>query len=580
MLYFSLNFIFFKLPFLLGFYGEQFMAKKTVGQLLKELGYVTEEQIQVALEVKKIRDRLLGEILIELSFVSPREIALVVAKQSGKPFIDINEHPPSPEALKLFERNTAKQLEILPLENKPEKLVVAVADPFNINTVDILQRKAGKKVEIYVSDKETILKNIEINYFLLERPIDDEINKLVNKAMKTGLTSDLPQLLEHILNSAIISRATDIHISPEDVATHIFFRIDGILRHYYAFPKEVQTALASRIKILSSLDIAEQRLPQDGSMNHTFFDEEFDIRVSTIPTGYGEGIVLRILSKNVSLFNLESLGFEPHTQTRMEKQLQRPHGIILVTGPTGSGKTTTLYAALRKINSLQRKILTAEDPIEYRFPFIKQTQVNEKAGYTFAKAMRAFLRQDPDVILLGEMRDEETGEMAMRAAITGHLVLSTLHTNDAVTALPRLMEMNIKDYMIASGVGGILAQRLIRKNCMFCKEDAFVKASELIEGGVPEYMLTKHGINPEDEIKYQKGKGCSMCKGTGYSGRGVICELLEIDEEIGDMIVSGATPLKIFNRAVEKGMIPILESGLLKVMKGMTTPEEIFRVAM
>ncbi len=233
-------------------------------------------------------------------------------------------------------------------------------------------------------------------------------------------------------------------------------------------------------------------------MSHTFFDEDFDIRVSTIPTSYGEGIVLRILSKNVSLFNLESLGFEEDTANRLMKQLKKPHGILLVTGPTGSGKTTTLYASLRKINSLQRKILTAEDPIEYRFPFIKQTQLNIKAGYTFGKAMRAFLRQDPpDVILLGEMRDEETAEMALRAAITGHLVLSTLHTNDAVTAIPRLMEMNIKDYMIASGVGGILAQRLIRKTCMFCKEEASEPVAGLIEqGGYPKPFLPNTATPP------------------------------------------------------------------------------------
>lgn len=555
------------------------MSKKTVGQLLKESGYVTEEQIQVALEVKKIRDMLLGEILIELSFVSPREIALVVAKQSGKPFLDISEHPPSREALQMFDRQVAKQLEMIPIENREDALVVALSDPFNINTIDILQRKAGKKVEVYVSDKESILKNIEINYFLLEKPIDAEIQKIVKKTMDTGSQGETPLLLEHIMNSAIISRATDIHISPEDIATHIFFRIDGILRHYYAFPQEMHNALSSRIKILSSLDIAEQRLPQDGSMSHTFFDENFDIRVSTIPTSYGEGIVLRILSKNVSLFNLESLGFEKNTEARLLKQLQKPHGILLVTGPTGSGKTTTLYAALRKINSLQRKILTAEDPIEYKFPFIKQTQLNVKAGYTFPRAMRAFLRQDPDVILIGEMRDEETAEMALRAAITGHLVLSTLHTNDAVTAIPRLMEMNIRDYMIASGVGGILAQRLIRKNCLFCKEERSVQVSELIERGIPEAMLAKYSLTPEDELKFQAGRGCEHCKNTGYSGRGVISELLDIDQEIGELIVTGATPLTIFNKAVEKGMIPIMESGFLKVLSGISTPEEILRVA-
>lgn len=556
------------------------MSKKTVGQLLKELGYVTEEQIQVALEVKKIRDRLLGEILIELSFVSPREIALVVAKQSGRPYIDINEHPPSKDSLRLFDKSVAKQLEIIPLENKPEKLVVAVADPFNINTLDILRRKAGKEVEIYVCDRDSILKNIEINYFLLEKPIEEEVSRIVQRYTATGSSAEIPQLLEHIINSAIITRATDIHISPESIATHVFFRVDGILRHFYVFQSELHNAISSRIKILSNLDIAEQRLPQDGSMTHTFFDENFDIRISTIPTIHGEGIVMRVLSKNVSLFNLDSLGFEKPTQVRLEKQLARPHGILLVTGPTGSGKTTTLYASLRKINSLQRKVLTAEDPIEYKFPFIKQTQVNEKAGYTFARAMRAFLRQDPDVILLGEMRDEETAEMAMRAAITGHLVLSTLHTNDAVTAIPRLLEMNIKDYMIASGVGGILAQRLVRKVCIFCRKEVSVKGSELLKIGIPEDMLARNGITPEYDVKYMRGDGCEMCKGTGYSGRGVISELLEITDEVGDLIVAGASPLKIYTKAVESGMIPILESGLLKMMKGVTTPEEILRVAL
>lgn len=556
------------------------MAKKTVGQLLKESGYVSEEQIQVALEVKKIKDDLLGEILIDLSFVSPKEIALAIAKQAEKPYLDISEHPPSGEALKLFDKQVAKQLEMIPIEYSGGKLTVALADPFNLNTLDILSRKAGKDVEIYVSDKESILKSIEINYFLLEKPIDEEIRRLADRSAKSGSSGDLPQFLELILNSAIISRATDIHISPEDVATHVFFRIDGILRHYYAFPAGLNPGLSSRIKILSGLDIAEQRLPQDGSMSHTFFDEDFDIRVSTIPTSYGEGIVLRILSKNLSLFNMESLGFDPDTQNRLMKQLQKPHGILLVTGPTGSGKTTTLYAGLRKINSLQRKILTAEDPIEYKFPFIKQTQLNIKAGYTFPKAMRAFLRQDPDVILLGEMRDEETAEMALRAAITGHLVLSTLHTNDAVTAIPRLMEMKIKEYMIASGVAGILAQRLIRKTCIFCREEASAKVSELIEKGIPAAMLARHGLRPDDKIQYQKGAGCVHCRGTGYSGRGVISELLDIDQEIGELIVTGATPLTVFNKAVEKGMTPILESGLIKVINGITTPEEVLRVAL
>ncbi|ADD67137.1 type II secretion system protein E [Denitrovibrio acetiphilus DSM 12809] len=556
------------------------MAEMTVGELLKESGCVTEEQIRIALEIKKINKKMLGEILVDLSFVSPREVAIVIARQADKPFIDISEHPPSADALRLIDRHTAKQLEAIPIENTEKRLTVALADPFNINTIDILRRKTNKQINVYVADRESILKNIETNYHMLECPIDKEIQKLIDSAVASGITSEPPLLVEHILNSAIIERATDIHISPETSATHIFFRIDGILHHYYAFPHMVHSALSSRIKILSNLDIAEQRLPQDGAMSHSFFDEDFDVRVSTIPTCCGEGIVLRVLSKNISLFNLESLGFEPDTRDKLEKQLKRPHGILLVTGPTGSGKTTTLYASLRKINSLQRKILTAEDPIEYKFPFIKQTQLNLKAGYTFPRAMRAFLRQDPDVILLGEMRDEETAEMAMRASITGHLVLSTLHTNDAVTAIPRLMEMKIKDYMIASGVGGILSQRLIRKTCCSCQEETSESVAELISKGIPEEVFTKHGYSPDGEIIYKQGKGCAFCRNTGYAGRGVISELLVIDQEIGELIVTGATPMTIFRKAVTNGMIPIIESGLIKVMHGITTPDEILRVAL
>ncbi|WP_022850768.1 GspE/PulE family protein [Limisalsivibrio acetivorans] len=556
------------------------MSKKPVGQLLKELGYVTEEQIQVALEVKKIRQKLLGEILIELSFVSPREISYAISQQSGKEFMDVNEVPPSKEALKLFDRNTAKQLDMLPINVSGDKFTVAMSDPFNINTIDIIKRRTGLNPEVYISDRESIQKNIEINYYLLESPIDKEIQKILDRGGSGNVGQDLPKLIELIFNNAIIDRATDVHISPEEYASHVFFRIDGIMRHYFAIPKPLHSALISRIKILSQLDIAEQRLPQDGSLVHTFFDEDFDVRVSTIPTPHGENAVMRILSKNLSLFNLESLGFEKDVQDGLKEQFNRPHGIFLVTGPTGSGKTTTLYAALRKLNSLQRRVLTAEDPIEYRFPFIKQTQVNDKAGYHFATAMRAFLRQDPDVILLGEMRDEKTAEMAMRAAITGHLVLSTLHTNDAVTAIPRLMDMEVKDYLISSGVAGILAQRLVRKVCPFCKEERSMKGAELLNYGVTTEMLTRQGIEHDSDVTYMAGNGCEQCRESGYSGRSVISELLIIDDEIGDMIVTGATPLAINNMAITKGMKTIREDGLIKVLKGVTTPEEIKRVAM
>ncbi len=550
--------------------------RKPIGQLLKELGYITEEQIQVALEVQKISGGLLGEILVELGFVSPREIAEAIAQQAQKPFIDLSQVIPSKEALQVLDKNIAKQLVVLPFNIDEEKLKVAMANPYDINAIDILKRRSGKEIEIYVSDKESIAKYIEIYYFLLENPIDKEIEQLIQNFEP----ANIPKIVNLILNQAIIDRATDIHISPEALASHVFYRIDGIMNHYYAFPKDIHPGIVSRIKVLAGLDIAEQRLPQDGSFTHEFFDEEYDLRVSTVPTAFGENVVIRVLSKNLSLFNLKSLGFEPDALVKLEDQFSKPQGIILVTGPTGSGKTTTLYAALRRINALKRNILTVEDPIEYKFPFIKQTQVNEKAGFTFARAIRAFLRQDPDVILVGEIRDEETAEMAIRASITGHLVLSTLHTNDSVSAIPRLIDMGIKDYMVASGISAITAQRLVRKVCNFCKTEYKIQAKEITKYGFDiETVKLFTGLEDlNEEITLYKGKGCIHCKNTGYLGRTVIGEILIISEEIADLIVKGATPLTIKAKAREEGMRTLKEDGLIKALKGITTLEEVKRV--
>ncbi|WP_457622127.1 GspE/PulE family protein [Persephonella sp.] len=556
------------------------MSRKPIGQLLKEFGYVTEEQIQVALEVQKIKGGLLGEILQELSFVSPREVAEAIARQSGRLYIDLSQYPPTKESLRILDKNIAKQLEVLPFDLDENELHLAMTNPYDINAIDVVSRRTNLKVKVYVADKETLLKSIEIYYFLLEQPIDLTVKEYIEKAKAGTLGTELPKFIDTVLNHAIIDRATDIHISPESAASHIFFRIDGIMRHYYAFPKSTHNAVVSRIKVLANLDIAEQRLPQDGAFTHTFFNESFDMRVSTIPTAYGENVVIRVLSKNLSLFNLKSLGFEDDMLSQLEEEFLKPQGIVLVTGPTGSGKTTTLYAALRRINALERNILTAEDPVEYRFPFIKQTQVNEKAGYTFARAIRHFLRQDPDVILVGEIRDEETAEMAMRASITGHLVLSTLHTNDAVSAIPRLIDMKIKDYMVASGVSAITAQRLVRKTCPFCMEEEIFDVDNLKKFGFSEDTIGRYGSEfiESGKVKIYRGKGCEHCKGTGYLGRTVIAELLKIDEDIADLIVKGSTPLGIVQRAREKGMRTLKEDGLIKVFKGVTTPEEIKRV--
>ena len=550
------------------------MARKRLGEVLQELGYLSKEQLEVALEVQRLTGDSLGQVLVDLSFVSPQELAQAIAYQAGKEFIDLGMFKPSLDALKLIDRATARQLEAVPVELSERTVRVAVSDPFNVNVIDIFKRKANREVEILVSDRESILRTIEIYYEQLSRPIEDQISELIERSMKEE--PNVPQLIDLFLNHSIIERTTDIHISPEHVASHVFYRIDGVLRHYYTFPKDIHPAVVSRIKILSGMDISEQRLPQDGGFTYSFLGESFDVRVSTAPTAYGENVVMRLLPKNLSLFNLKNLGFEEDTLKRFEEVITKPYGMVLVTGPTGSGKTTTLYAALRRINSLRKNILTVEDPIEYRFPFIKQTQVNEKAGYTFARAIRHFLRQDPDVILVGEVRDEETAEMAVRAAITGHLVLSTVHTNDAVSTIPRLIDLKVKEYMVASGVLAISAQRLIRRNCPYCSQKYRAKPEYLKSFGFSDETLSKYLKN--GEVIITKGKGCEHCRGTGYLGRLAVIELLIMDEEIGDMVVRGYPPLAITQKAKEKGMRTLKEDGLLKILRGLTTPEEIRRV--
>ncbi len=550
------------------------MARKKLGELLEELGYLTPEQLEVALEVQKLNGKSLGNILTDLSFVSPQELAQAIAHQAKREFIDLTVYAPSAEALKLIDKNTAKQLEILPLSVEGNRLRLAVSDPFNVNIIDLVKRRTGLEVEIYVSDRESILRSIEIYYEQLEKPLEEQIEETVRRAERGE--ADIPKLVDLILNEGIIERATDVHISPENLASHVFYRIDGVLHHYFSLPKEVHPSIVSRVKIVSGMDISEQRLPQDGGFSYTFLGESYDVRSSTLPTAYGENVVMRLLPKNLSLFNLKNLGFEEDILQEFEDVISKPYGMILVTGPTGSGKTTTLYASLRRINSLRKNILTVEDPIEYRFPFIKQTQVNERAGYTFARAVRHFLRQDPDVILIGEIRDEETAEMAVRAAITGHLVLSTLHTNDAVSTIPRLIDLKVKEYMVASGVLAISAQRLIRKVCMFCREEYRATREELKRFGFSEESLDRYLEG--EEITLYRGRGCEHCRGTGYLGRLAVVELLKIDEEIGDMIVRGYPPLAILQRAKEKGMRTLKEDGLLKVLRGITTPEEVKRV--
>ncbi len=545
---------------------------KPIGKLLEEAGFINQEQIEVALNVQKASPMFFGEVLQDLDFVTPSEIAEAVAQQNNLDFVNLATRVPSQEALKLVPHEIAISRAILPLELDEETLTVAAEDVNDIMTLDYLRKISGKKIKFLVSDKTSIARYSEIFYYQLENPIEAEIAQTVKDTLDHK-EIDIPHLVDLLLNNAIKDRVTDIHITPEGSASHIFYRIDGVLQHYYSLPVNLHQQIVARIKITSNLDISEQRKPQDGAFSYEFLNEEFDLRVSTLPTNHGENIVMRLLGKGSSLFSLESLGLTKENSQKVEKYFTKPYGIILIVGPTGSGKTTTLYSALRKVNSLKKNVMTIEDPIEYKFTFIKQTQLNVKAGYTFDSAIRAFMRQDPDVILVGEIRDPETAELAVRASITGHLVLSTLHTNNAIGTIPRLDDLDIPPYLVASGLLSIIAQRLVRKLCPHCKLKVEKTNEELLEIGIPQEIID---LNPEYEL--YEALGCDQCRNTGYNGREAIVEIFELDTELEGLITQRASTLEILDLAKKKGMKTMKEDGYIKALNGQTTIEEINRV--
>ncbi|ADN08073.1 GspE/PulE family protein [Sulfurimonas autotrophica] len=545
---------------------------KPIGKLLEDAGFINEKQIQVALNVQKSNPMFFGEILQDLDFVTSNEIAEAIAMQNGLEYVDLSTIVPTAEALKLVPHEIAKNKNILPIAVENNTLVVAMQDVNDIMTLDYLKKVSSKQVKLVVANQASIARYSEIYYYQMTNPIEAEIAELVKQTLNNK-EIDVPHLVDLILNNAIKDRVTDIHITPENSAIHVFYRIDGVLRHYFSLPKKLHSQIVARIKITCNLDISEQRKPQDGSFSYTFLNEDFDLRVSTLPTNYGENIVMRLLGKGTSLFSLAHLGLTAQNSKKVENYFSKPYGIVLIVGPTGSGKTTTLYSALRKVNSLEKNVMTIEDPIEYKFTFIKQTQLHEKAGYTFDAAIRAFMRQDPDVMLVGEIRDPQTAELAVRASITGHLVLSTLHTNDAIGTIPRLIDLKIPPYLIGSGLLGVIAQRLVRKLCHYCKKELDINKKELIEMGVPETI-----INEYSDYKVYEAVGCQQCKYTGYNGREVVVEILDVDKEIESLITEEASTLELLKVAKHKGMHTMKEDGYIKVLQGITSFSEIDRV--
>lgn len=543
-----------------------------LGDLLIEKGVLTRQQLNIALQEQNITGNLLGSILVTLGFVSSREIAAILAQQSNLEFIDLTEHVIPEEALRAIPRDVAERAEFIPLNVEHGVMSIGVTNPTNIRAVDLVAQLTGKPAKIFIVDTEGFYQAIERAYYFLENPIPKKIDGIVNDA-KNAVESQataVTELTDLLLMDAIRRHTTDIHIRPMESSVHVFFRIDGVMNHIYCLPKNLQNGVTSRIKIMAQLNIAETRLPQDGSFPFEFLSSVYDMRVSLVPTIFGENVVLRILHASSSVLRLTALGFGERDTRALRVLFAKPFGVILITGPTGSGKTTTLYSALREIDLLGKNVMTVEDPVEYRLSMVRQTQVNTKAGYDFALAGRNFMRQDPDVMLLGEIRDEETAAIAIRAAITGHLVLSTLHTNDALTAIPRLIDLGVDKFMLASSLRAVVAQRLIRKICPYCKTERTYAPDALRDMELPELEGTV--------TAGWYGRGCTACNHSGYIGRTVAGEILVIDDAMRELIYQGGSLQLIREMAIKNGMRLMRQDAFEKAAAGITSYEEIVRV--
>ena len=570
--------------------------KKNFGDFLIGSGVITADQLKRASQEQKQRGEHLEQTLVRLGYTQEEVILQYLADYFNLPYVDLDTYLIDEKVTRTIPEEIAQRFTLIPLFKIGNTLTVAMSNPLNIVALDEVRNRVKLDVEIALSTERKIKKAIEQHYGSAVTTLESTFQQLVKgrtmesfqepsdykktydltvKELSTGSMEDAPaaRMLDLVMIQAIQDRASDIHFEPDEKALRVRFRIDGFLYESLIIPKPIHPALTSRIKILAEMDIAETRLPQDGNFNIKMEKRSFEIRVSTFPTIYGENVVLRILDQTSTFFNLDDLGFSEGVLTPFKQLVRRSSGIILVTGPTGSGKTTTLYALLNMINSKEKNIITIEDPVEYRLAFIRQTQINPKAGINFATGLRSILRQDPDIIMIGEIRDLETSEMAMQAALTGHLVLSTLHTNDASEAITRLVDIGVEPYLISSSVIGVLAQRLIRIICPECKAPYQVDLNVMKD-------LGEEMANLENPLTLYQGKGCKHCKQSGYWGRSGIYELLLVNEEIKRLISERAST-QVIREVAKKtaGLVPLRVDGLRKVLKGITTLDEVDRVA-
>jgi len=568
------------------------MAVK-LGEMLIKANLLTPKKLQEALEYQKSNGGKIGFNLVKLGFVKEEDITRVLSNQHGVPAINLRTMELDDSVVKLIPSEVAQKYLILPVSRTGATLTVAMVDPTNVFAMDDIKFMTGYNVEPVVASEVAIKEAIDkyygsIHALELKKVMDEmaetddpsalevlEDSDDVDLAKLEASTEEAPvvRLVNLILTDSIKRGASDIHVEPYEKDFRVRFRIDGVLYEIMNPPMKLKDAITSRLKIMAKLDISEKRLPQDGRIKIKIKlqgkNKEMDYRVSVLPTLFGEKIVLRLLDKENLMLDMTRLGFEQDSLTKFEKAIFKPYGMVLVTGPTGSGKTNTLYSSISRVNTPETNIITAEDPVEFNLHGINQVQMKEQIGLNFAAALRSFLRQDPNIILVGEIRDFETAEIAVKAALTGHLVLSTLHTNDAPSTINRLMNMGIEPYLVATSVHLICAQRLVRRLCKECKEEV----------QMPQQALLDIGYRAADapKIKLFKGRGCTVCNNTGYKGRVGLYEVMEITDELREMILCGASSLELKNKALEQGMISLRQSGLRKIREGHTTVEEVVR---
>jgi type II secretory ATPase GspE/PulE/Tfp pilus assembly ATPase PilB-like protein len=545
-----------------------------IGQILVRNQKVTPEKLEIALNEQKRTGELIGAVLVRMGAITDKDLAMALAKQAEVPFIALSKTPVDPEAFRLISKETAENFLVVPFDVDNGTLRVAMENPNDVHALDMLRRETGKNIEIHAADLCSIQQTIEM-YSGPSDTIEQEIDRNLQIALQGNIANGdsmapIVRLVDLFINKGIQDHATDIHLTPEEETFRVSFRIDGVLHSGMVMPKHLHTAIVNRVKIASGMNIAEQRLPQEGNMAYDYVGRAIDIRTSTSPCKYGENVVLRLLDKSRVLLDLKYLGLKDKDRCTIEKLANRPHGIILNSGPTGSGKTTTLYAMLQSVNTLEKNILTIEDPIEYTLPFIKQTQVNEATGLTFSEAIRHFFRQDPDIMLVGEIRDLETARIAMQASMTGHLVLSTIHTNDSVSTVPRLLDLGVEPYLVSSTLRAVIAQRLVRRICRNCQEEYEINVNEMAQYDLGEWA--------KEHKKLMRGKGCEICDDLGYYGRIGIFEILEITNSLSELITQKVPSNQLLDRAIKEGMKTMRQDGLEKVEDSVTTIDEVLKV--